>query len=120
MAQRPDSTQREQKDPGEDQKAIVCAPLDDSGDHDYIPPVALIVSCLLAMVCPFCCAVTVTCQVPPEPRSPSPSYIPSPLSVALMTVFIAAIPIAGIGPMKKVTVTLAPAIGCPSWPVSFT
>src|SRR5439155_7493079 len=109
-----------QKHPGEYEEAIVCAPLDDSGDHDYIPPVALSVSCLLAIVCPFCCALTVTCQVPPEPRSPLPSYTPPPLSLALMTVFIAAIPIAGIAAMKKVTVTFAPVIGFPSWPDSFT
>src|SRR6266849_4018273 len=99
MAQRPDPTQREQKDPSENQKMIVRAPLDDSGDHDYIPPVALIVSCLFAMICPFRCTLTVTCQLPPEPRSPLPSYTPSPLSAALMTVFIAAIPIAGIAAM---------------------
>src|SRR5438270_2171932 len=37
-----------------------------------------------------------------------------------MTVFIAAIPIAGIAAMKKITVTFARAIGFPSWPVSFT
>src|SRR6266851_4148486 len=98
MAQGPDSSQREQKHTGENQEAIVCAPLNDSRDHDYIPPVALTVSCLLAIVCPFCWARIVTCQVPPEPRSPFPSYIP-PLSVVLMTVFIAAIPIAGIAAM---------------------
>src|SRR2546426_11256268 len=120
MAHGPDSSQRKQKYSGEDQEAIVGAPFDDSRDHDYIPPVALSVSCLLAIVCPFCCALTVTCQVPPEPRSPLPSYIPPPLSLALMTVFMAAIPIAGIAAMKKVTVTLAPAIGFPSCPVSFT
>src|SRR5438128_9501445 len=120
MAHGPDSSQREQKHSGEYEESIVCAPLDDSGDHDYIPPVALSVSCLLAIVCPFCCALMVTCQVPPEPRSPLPSYIPPPLSLALMTVFIAAIPIAGIAAMKKVTVTFAPLIGFPSLPVSFT
>src|SRR6202047_816242 len=120
VAHGPDSSQRKQKYPGEDQEAIVGAPLDDLGDHDYIPPVALSVSCLFAMVCPFCCALMVICQVPPEPRSPLPSYIPPPLSLALMTVFIAAIPIAGIAAMKKVTVTFAPVIGFPSWPVSFT
>src|SRR2546423_984373 len=120
MAHGPDASQRKQKHGGEDQEAIVGAPLDDSGDHDYIPPVALSVSCLFAIVCPFCCARMLTCHVPPEPRSPLPSYIPPPLSVALMTVFIAAIPIAGIAPMKKVTVTFAPPIGFPSWPVSFT
>jgi len=43
--------------------------------------------------------VTVTCQVPPEPRSPLPSYSPLPLSAALITVFIAAIPMAGIAAM---------------------
>src|SRR5882724_4628081 len=99
MAHGPDSSQREQKHPGENQEAIVCAPLNDSRDHDYIPPAALTVSCLLAMVWPFCWARMVTCQVPPEPRSPLPSYIPPPLSLALMTVFIAAIPIAGIAAM---------------------
>src|SRR6266849_9338366 len=120
VADGPDSSQCKQKYPSEDEEAIVCAPLDDSGDHCYIPPVALSVSCLLAIVCPFCCALTVTCQVPPEPMSPLPSYIPPPLSLALMTVFIAAIPIAGIAAMKKVTVTFAPVIGFPSLPVSFT
>src|SRR6266403_5282449 len=120
MAHGPNAGESQEKDSGEDQEAIVCAPLYDSRDHDYIPPVALTVSCLLAIVCPFCCALMVTCQVPPEPRSPLPSYIPSPLSLALMTVFIAAIPIAGIAAMKKVTLTFAPAIGCPSLPVSFT
>src|SRR5258708_7443078 len=120
MGHGPDSSQRKQKYASEDQESIVCAPLDDSGDHDYIPPVALSVSCLLAIVCPFCCAPTVTCQVPPEPRSPLPSYTPPPLSVALTTHFIAAIPIAGIAAMKKVTETFAPTIGLPSCPVSFT
>src|SRR4029077_8859870 len=120
VAHGPDSGQRKKKHSGEDQEAIVGTPLDDSGDHDYIPPVALSVSCLFAIVCPFCCALMVTCQVPPEPRSPLPSYIPPPLSLASMTVFIEAIPIAGIAAMKKVTVTFAPAIDCPSGPVSFT
>src|SRR6266849_3115647 len=120
LAHGPDSSQRKEQHSCENQEAIVCAPLDDSGDHGYIPPVALSVSCLLAIVCPFCCAPTVTCQVPPEPRSPLPSYMPPPLSLALMTVFIEAIPIAGIAAMKKVTVTFAPVIGFPSWPVSFT
>src|SRR5580704_2813479 len=120
MAHGPDSSQREQKHCGKDDKSIVCAPLNGSGDHDYIPPVALTVSCLLAIVCPFCCARMVTCQVPPEPRFPLPSYIPPPLSLALMTVFIEAISIAGIAAMKKVTVTFAPAIGLPSCPLSFT
>ena len=46
-----------------------------------MPPSALTVKCLLTMVCPFCVAVMVTCHVPPEPRSPLPSYIPLPLSV---------------------------------------
>src|SRR6266478_8142447 len=120
MSHGPDSSEREQKNASEDQEAIVSAPLDDSGDHGYIPPVALSVSCLLAIVCPFCCALMVTCQVPPEPRSPLPSYNPPPLSLALMTVFIEAIPIAGIAAIKKVTVTFAPAIGFPSCSVSFT
>src|SRR6266436_707741 len=119
MSHGPDSSEREQN-ASEDQEAIVSAPLDDSGDHDYIPPVALSVSCLLAIVCPFCCALMVTCQVPPEPRSPLPSYVPLPLSLALMTVFIEAIPIVGIAAMKNVTVTFAPVIGFPFWPVSFT
>src|SRR5207245_10437739 len=116
----PGSRQSKKKQPGEDQEPIVCAPLDDSGDHDYIPPVALSVSCLLAIVCPFCCALMVTCQVPPEPRSLLPSYNPPPLSLALMTVFIEAIPMAGIAAIKKVTVTFAPASGFPSCPVTFT
>src|SRR6266481_65339 len=120
MAHGPNAGESQEKDSGEDQEAIVCAPLNDSGDHDYIPPVAFKVSCLLAIVRPFCCALMVTCQVPPEPRSPLPSYIPPPLSLALMTVFIEAIPIAGIAAMKKVTVTFPPVIGFPSWPVSFT
>src|SRR5437660_7423723 len=120
MARGPDSSQREQKHSGEYEESIMCAPLDDSGDHDYIPPVALSVSCLLAIVCPFCCALMVTCQVPPEPRSPLPSYIPPPLPLALITVFIEAIPMAGIAAMKKVTVTFAPAIGLPPCPASFT
>src|SRR6202047_1254071 len=120
MAHGPDSSQRKQKHRGKYEEAIVRAPLDDSGDHGYIPPVALSVSCLLAIVCPFCWTLMVTCQVPPEPRSPLPSYIPPPLLLASMTLFIAAIPIAGIAAMKKVTVTFAPVIGFPSWPVSFT
>src|SRR3977135_201895 len=120
MAHRPNSCESQKKDTGKDQEAIVCAPLDDLGDHYYIPPDAFKVSCLLAIVRPFCCALTVTCQVPPEPRSPLPSYIPPPLSLALMTVFIEAIPIAGIAAMKKVTVTFPPVIGFPSWPVSIT
>src|SRR5437660_7123744 len=99
MAHGPDASQRKQKHSGEDQEAIVCAPLDDSKDHDYIPPVALSVSCLLAIVCPFCCALMVTCQVPPELRSTLPSYMPPPLSLAVITVLIAAIPIADIAAM---------------------
>src|SRR5207302_803898 len=120
MAHGPNSGESQEKDCGEDQEAIVCAPLDDSGDHDYIPPVAFKVNCLLAIVRPFSCALMVTCQVPPEPRSPLPSYIPPPLSLVLMTVFIAAIPISGIPAMKNVTFTFTPAIGFPSGPVSFT
>src|SRR6266568_8365902 len=96
MAQGPNPSQREQQHAGKDQESIVCAPLDDSGDHGYIPPVALTVNCLLTIVCPLCWARMVTCQVPPEPRSPLPSYVPPPLSVAFMSVFIAAIPIAGM------------------------
>ena len=58
---------------GKTRKAVARAPLDHAGDHAYIPPVALSVSCLLAIVCPFCVAVIVTCHVPPDPRSPRPS-----------------------------------------------
>src|SRR6266481_5568209 len=99
MPHGPDSGERKQQHPGENQEVIVRAPLNDSRDHDYIPPLALTVSCLLAIVSPFCWARTVTCQVPPDPRSPLPSYMPPPLSPALMTVLIAAIPIAGIAAM---------------------
>src|SRR3977135_572373 len=99
MTHGPDSGERWKKNPGKDQESIVRTPFNDSRDHDYIPPVALTVSCLLAIVSPFCRARMVTCQVPPEPRSPLPSYMPPPLSLALMTVFIAAIPIVGIAAM---------------------
>src|SRR6266566_5044436 len=96
MAHGPDSGERQKENSSKDEEAIVCAPLNDSRDHDYIPPVALTVTCLLPIVCPLCWARMVTCQVPPEPRSPLPSYVPPPLSVAFMSVFIAAIPIAGM------------------------
>src|SRR6185312_9292010 len=86
----------------------------------YIPPVALMVSCLWAIVCPLWIARMVTCHVPPESRSPAPSYIPFPVPFALITVFIAAIPIAGIAAIKNVTVTFAPTLGLPSCVVSFT
>src|SRR6266481_3151778 len=114
LAQAPDAGQSQQKNSRENKETIVRTPFDDTSNHDYIPPVALTESCLFAMVCPFCCAVIVTCHVPPEPRTALPSYIPPPLSLAWTTVFIAAIPIAGIAAMKKVTLTCAPAIGFPA------
>src|SRR5579859_6197645 len=85
-----------------------------------MPPAAFTVSCLFTMVRPFCCAVIVTCHVPLEPSSPLPSYRPASLSEQLTTVFIAAIPIAGMAGMKKLTVTCAPVIGAPLSSVSFT
>lgn len=65
----------------------------------HIPPVALIVSFLSAAIWPPLRAVIVTCHVPPEAKSPLPSYVPSRLSVALTTVRIAAMPIEGIAGM---------------------
>lgn len=91
-----------------------------SVNYRYIPPLAVMLSFLVAMICPLCRAVTVTCHIPPEPRSPWPSYIPAPLSVLFTTVFIAAIFIEGIAGMKNVTVTSAPEIGCPAGPVNLT
>ena len=114
MSHTPNSGQSEKENSRKDQEAIVSAPFNDTRNHGYIPPVALTESCLFAMVWPFCCAVIVTCHVPPDPRAPLPSYIPPPLSLAWTTVFIAAIPIAGIAAMKKVTLTCAPAIGFPA------
>jgi len=46
----------------------------------YAPPVALTATLLVTIVRPACCAVTVTCHIPPEPRLAFPSYIPPPLS----------------------------------------
>src|SRR5207253_2335184 len=66
------------------------------------------------------CAVTVTSHMPAEPRSPLPSYIPSPLSAPLITVFISGMFIAGIAAIKKVAVTCAPAIGLPAGSVNLT
>src|SRR5580704_4834921 len=120
MPHTPNSGQSEEEDSRKDQEAIVGAPFNDARNHDYIPPVALTESCLFAIVWPFCCAVIVTCHVPPDPRAPLPSYIPPPLSLAWTTVFIAAIPIAGIAAMKKVMLTCAPAIGFPAESVNLT
>ena len=55
-----------------------------------------------------------------SPTLPEPSYMPPPLSPRLKTVRIAAMPIAGMAGMKKVTVTCAPAIGLPLLSVSLT
>ena len=81
---------------------------------------ALTVSFSVTIVSPFFRAVIVTCHMPPEPRSPLPSYNPPPLSVPLMTVFISAIFIDGIAGMKKMMVTSALGIGCPVFSVSLT
>src|SRR5882762_1791574 len=86
----------------------------------YIPPVALTVSFLIASVSQFFFAVSVTCHIPPEPRSPAPSYVPAPLSVPLMTVFISGMFIDGMAAMRKVVVTSAPEIGLPSESVNLT
>src|SRR5207248_7006209 len=49
----PDSRQGQQCNTCENQEAIVSAPLNDAGDHDYMPPAASRVNCLLAMAWPF-------------------------------------------------------------------
>ena len=61
-----------------------------------------------------------TCQVPPLPNFPEPSYMPPPLSLRFETVRMAAIPIAGMAGMKNVTVTWAPVTGLPLLSVSLT
>ncbi len=85
-----------------------------------MPPVAVTFNCLLAMVCPFCFARIVTCQVPPVWSRPGPSYRPLPLSASITVVRIAAMPIAGIAGMNKMTLTSAPEIGEPLLPVILT
>src|SRR5207245_4139201 len=79
VADRPDAGEHQQGHARKHEEPVVRAPLNDPADHlFYIPPVALTLTCLLASSCPFCDAVSVTCQVPPDPRSPVPSYIPPP------------------------------------------
>src|SRR5216684_5894207 len=72
ITHRPNSREHYGESAGENQKAIIGAPFNDSGDHGYMPPVALTVNCLVALTRPFCWAVTFTCHVPPEPSSPLP------------------------------------------------
>src|SRR5260370_42049077 len=95
----------QQESSGEHQESIAGAPLNDPVDHVYIPPVAFTESCLFAITVPFWRATMETCQVPPVPRSPFPSYRPSPLPDRSTLVFIAAIPIAAMAAMKNVTFT---------------
>src|SRR5205807_4882040 len=49
----PNPCQGQQRNTGEDKKAIASAPFNNASNHDYIPPVALMVTCLLAMLWPF-------------------------------------------------------------------
>src|SRR5207248_8000497 len=95
VLQRPDPSQSEHRHRGEDEKTVACANFNDSREH-HMPPVAFTLICFVAMTCPFFWAEIVTCHVPPEPSEPVPSYTPPPLSVILLVVFIAAMPMAGI------------------------
>src|ERR1019366_1382710 len=49
VTQAPNTRYRQQHDPGKNQETILFTPLNNSGDH-YMPPVALTLSCLLAIV----------------------------------------------------------------------
>src|ERR1700749_2515575 len=89
MPQRPDSGQSEQQHRGENQKAIAGANINNSGEH-YMPPVAFTRNCFVAITGAFFGTEMVTCHVPPEPSEPLPSYMPLPLSLSLVVVFIAA------------------------------
>jgi hypothetical protein len=61
----PDASQDEQDCAGENKKTVSSAPFDYAGNHGYIPPSAIKVSCLEAMGWPFFVAVKVICHVPP-------------------------------------------------------
>src|SRR5487761_1372609 len=57
-----------------------------------MPPPAVTVNCFAAIVCPPFWAAMLTCQVPPLPRLPVPSYMPPPLSFSVTTVRMADMP----------------------------
>ncbi len=63
--ERPDSGEEKQECSCENQEAIVRAPVNDAGDHGYMPPCACKLSCFVARTAPFLLAVTVTFHVPP-------------------------------------------------------
>src|SRR3954454_6057400 len=119
MPQRPEPGQRQHHHSGEDQETIMGAGLDDSGQH-HIPPSAFTRSCFDARTFPSLRAVIVTCQEPPDSRTPVPSYSPPPRPVSFAVVVMAAMPMAGIAGIKKVTVTSAPSIAALAGPESFT
>ena len=98
MLERPDASQCQQQDSGEDHEAIARASIDDFGEH-HMPPVAFTRNCFVASTSPFFWTVMATCHVPPEPREPLPSYKPLPLSVSFAVVFIAPMLIAAIEAM---------------------
>src|SRR5579875_185680 len=79
----------------------------------YIPPVADMLSCLVAICLPARVATTVTFHVPPLSRLIGAEYAPSPTGLAVASTRIAAMPIAGIAGMKKTTETSAFVTGLP-------
>src|ERR1019366_10526711 len=99
VSERPDSSKNQQQCSREDEESIACAPINDSGDHGYIPPSAFRLNCLVATAVPFLIATTVSCHVPPLSRFTRPSYSPPPFSVRDVTTFIAAMPICGMAGM---------------------
>src|SRR5262249_16849484 len=120
IPERPDSGEDKQYSSREDEEAVSRTPVNHAGDHGYIPPSALMLSCLVPSTAPFLVAVMVTCQVPPVSRFTWPSYMPSAFSDSCVRTFIAAMPICGIAGIKLRMLTCAPLMGAPSAPVSFT
>src|SRR5579875_872169 len=86
----------------------------------YMLPPALTDNCLAASVWPPFCAVMLTCQMPPLPRLPVPSYMPPPLSLSVTTVRMAGMPMEDMAGIKNVMLTCAPVMGCSFELVSFT
>src|SRR5512143_3014082 len=82
--QRPDPCDRQQDCSGKDQKAVALAPFNDVGDH-HMPPVALTLSCPVAIGCAARSTATVTCHVPPVCNCTGAAYGPLPLSARVAT-----------------------------------
>ena len=68
ILERPNAGENQKQCPREYEEAVVSAPINHAGNHGYIPPSALRLSCLAARTTPFLITVTVSCHVPPLSR----------------------------------------------------